>query len=81
MACAGKEKVQWAHWGNDKGDSADQASCAAQCTTWAKGQYTQWCCRLYEDSQPGVNWVCRVYDSYSTTSASLVNFAGLGQCQ
>jgi hypothetical protein len=82
MLCSGKEKVQWTHWGNDKGDAADQASCAQQCTSWAKSQgYSKWCCRLYEDSGSDTNWVCRVYDSSSMSpTSSTVNFSSLGQC-
>jgi hypothetical protein len=82
MRCDGKEKVQWTHWGGDKGDAADQASCQQKCTSWAKGQgYTTWCCRLYEDSSPGTNWVCRVYKSSSMSpTGSAINYSSLGHC-
>ena len=79
--CDGSAKVQWTTWDSNTGSTGDQASCAVACTNWAPGNgLSKWCCVLYEDSSSGTNWVCRVYDGYSTITG-LGRYAGLGQCQ
>ncbi len=79
--CGGSAPVQWVNWGSNSGSASDRASCATQCTGWAKGQsMSQWCCQLYEDSSGGTNWVCRVYDAYSMTSSTGLRYSGLGRC-
>jgi hypothetical protein len=79
--CGGEAQVQWTNWGTNTGSAADQAACAAQCTSWASANaLVQWCCELYEDSSPGTLWVCRVYDAYSTVAGG-AQYASLGQCQ
>jgi hypothetical protein len=80
--CQGEARAQWFPFGANTGDAGDQASCAAECTSWAPGNaLTQWCCELYEDSSPGTVWVCRIYDGHADSgTANPVFFAGLGQC-
>jgi hypothetical protein len=76
--------MQLTHFGSDTGSESDQDDCASTCTSWAPANsYDAWCCELYEDSGTGINWVCRVYDTYAMHSVSVPypKFAGLGRCE
>jgi hypothetical protein len=87
--CAGgtSDIITWVqfHYGDDTGSAANQAACAADCTSWASGQgFTQWCCDLTEDGTTGHSYSCAAHEGTATTSYSDPDsegsYAGTGAC-
>ena len=89
MRCAGTthDIIAWVqfHFGLDDGSVENRRQCAEQCTAWASGSYSSWCCDLSEDRTTGTSWSCAAHTGLSmegySDPDSRGSYAVIGGCE
>lgn len=83
--CDGDALAQWYPWDPNSSEPASREKCQSNCTSWAVSNgLSRWCCQLADNSAPGAQWYCRVYDAdshHASSSAPELFFSSLGRCQ